>query len=121
MPDLDDFLYEPFYQIMRQRLLADRMVQGRELDVDEAKVVVVMPEGNRAYRAVGSGRTTTSPLLARRFPHLETVGAVMRASLKDPDAQFAMVAPALLLDGVMRSLPDETTQWAGYWRDRYGV
>ena len=83
-PELDDFLYEPFYQIMRQRLLADRMVQQRELDVDEAKVVVVVPEGNRAYRAVGSVRTTTSPPLAGRFPQLETVEAVVRASLRDP-------------------------------------
>ena len=121
VPDLDDFLYEPFYQIMRQRLLADRMVQRRELDVDEAKVIVVVPEDNRAYRTVGSGRTMTSPPLARRFPHLDTVEALMRASLKDPDAQFAIVAPSLLLDGVVRSLPDETKQWAAYWQDRYGV
>ena len=71
-PELDDFLYEPFYQIMRQRLLADRMVQQRELDVYEARVVVVVPEDNRSYRAVRSGRTVTSPLLARRFPHLKT-------------------------------------------------
>lgn len=42
VPELDEFLYEPFYQTMRQRLLADRMVQERELDVDEAKVVVVV-------------------------------------------------------------------------------
>ena len=83
--------------------------------------MVVVPEDNRVYRAAGSGRTATSPPLARRFPHLETVEAVMRASLKDPDAQFAMVAPSLLLDGVVRSLPDETAQWADFWRDRYGV
>ena len=67
VPELDCFLYEPFYQIMRQRLLADRMVRDRELDVDEAMVVVVVPEENWAYRAVKSDRTVTSPLLARRF------------------------------------------------------
>ena len=121
VPILDDFLYEPFYQIMRQRLLADRMVEEGELGVDEAKVVVVVPEGNWAYRTVTDGRTTTSPLLAQRFPKLETVETLMRASLKDPDAQFDMVAPAQLLDGVARSLPDETVDWANYWRDRYGV
>ena len=120
-PNLDDFLYEPFYQIMRQRLLADRMIQERELGIDEAKVVVVVPEKNWAYRTVSDGRTTTSPRLARRFPRLETVEAVMRASLKDPDAEFDMVAPSSLLDAVSRSLPDETEEWAGYWRDRYGV
>ena len=120
-PDMDDFLYEPFYQIMRQRLLADRMVQQNELEVDEAKVVVVAPEDNRAYRALSDGRAVTSPPLAQRFPDLETVEEVMRASLKDPNAQFKMVSPYLLLDGVVRSLPDETVEWAGYWRERYGV
>ena len=121
VPDLDDFLYEPFYQIMRQRLLADRMVQQRELDVDEAKVVVVVPEENLAYRTVGSGRTVTSPPLACRFPHLETVEAVMRASLKEPGVQFSMATPSALQDGVVRGLPDETAKWANYWRERYGV
>ena len=120
-PDLDDFLYEPFYQIMRQRLLADRMIQERELEIKEAKVVVVGPEENWPYRTVTDGRTTTSPLLARRFPQLETVEAVMRASLKDPDAQFDMVPPSFLLEAVCRSLPEETADWAGYWRGRYGV
>ena len=120
-PVLDDFLYEPFYQIMRQRLLADRMVQDHELGIDEAKVVVVVPENNWAYRTVSDGRTTTSPLLARRFPELETVKDVMRASLRDADAQFDMVAPSSLLEGVYRAFSGETAEWAGYWRDRYGV
>ena len=120
-PDMDDFLYEPFYQIMRQRLLADRMAQQNELEVDEAKVVVVVPEDNRAYRALSDGRAVTSPPLARRFPHLGTVEEVMRASLKDPETQFKMVSPSLLLEGVVRSLPDETVEWANYWRERYGV
>ena len=120
-PKLDDFLYEPFYQVMRQRLLADRMVQQRELDVDEAKVVVVVPERNLAYRSVADGGKTTSPPLAKRFPHLETIHGVMRAALKYPDAQFDMVAPSILADAVVRALPDETAVWANYWRERYGV
>ena len=120
-PDLDDFLYEPFYQIMRQRLLADRMVRTGELDVDEARVVIVAPEDNRAYRLISDGRAVTSPPLARRFPQLGTVDEVMRACLKDPDSQFRMVSPSLLLEGVVRSLPEETEVWACYWRERYGV
>lgn len=120
-PVLDDFLYEPFYQIMRQRLLADRMVHEGELGIEEAKVVVVVPEENWAYRTVTDGRTTTSPSLARRFSELETVDGVIRASLNDPDAQFDMVAPSFLLDAVARSLPDETAEWARYWMYRYGV
>ena len=120
-PELEDFFYEPFYQIMRQRLLADRMVRQRELDVDEAKVVVVVPEDNQAYRRVSDRRAMTSPRLARRFPGLETVHEVMHACLKNPDAQFDMVAPSRLLEGVVRTLPDESVEWANYWRERYGV
>ena len=120
-PELDDFLYEPFYQIMRQRVLADRMVQQREFGVDEAKVVVVVPQDNWAYRTVSDGRAATSPPLAHRFPQLDTVEAVFRATLKEPDAQFGMVSPATLLDRVVHSLPEEAAEWSGYWRDRYGV
>jgi len=120
-PNLDDFLYEPFYQIMRQRLLADRMARMGELGVDEAKVVVVAPDDNLAYRLISDGRAVTSPPLARRFPRLGAVEEVMRACLKDPDSQFRMVSPSLLLEGVVRRLPEETEVWAGYWRERYGV
>lgn len=119
--ELDGFLYEPFYQIMRQRLLADRMVHQREFGIDEAKVVVVVPEENRAYRTVTDGSRTTSPPLSHRFPHLETVEAIMQAMLKEPWAQFRMVAPSILLESVNRVLPPDTRAWAGYWRERYGV
>ncbi|MCE2457131.1 MAG: hypothetical protein J4G14_04885 [Dehalococcoidia bacterium] len=120
-PDLDDFLYEPFYQLMRQRLLGDRMVQEHELGIDEAKVVVVVPEGNWAYRVICDRNAVTSPPLAQRWPEHETVEAVMRASLRDPAAKFAMVAPSTLLNTVVQSLPSETSEWARYWNVRYGV
>ena len=120
-PDLDDFLYEPFYQLMRQRLLADRMVHNRELDIGQAKIVVVVPEENWDYRVVSDGRTSTSPLLAQRFPQLETVDEIMRTCLKYPESQFDLVPAEVLLEGVQRKLSYETGDWASYWRERYGV
>ena len=120
-PRLEEFLYEPFYQIMRQRQLADRMVERRELDVDETKVVVVVPEQNVDYRRISDGFKTTSPPLADRFPDLETVESMMRAVLKNPDAHFDMVAPHTLVDTVCRERPVETALWAEYWRERYGA
>ena len=72
---LDAWLYEPFYQIVRQRLLADRMVARREHGVEEVKVVVVVPEDNAAYR-----RQVTSPALAAAFPDADTVAGVARAT-----------------------------------------
>ena len=97
------------------------MVHERELDVGEAKVVVVVPEDNWPYRTVADGSTTTSPLLAQRFPHLGTVKEVMRACLKDLRSQFDLAVPQTLLDNVVKNLPNETVEWAGYWRERYGV
>ena len=54
-------------------------------------------------------------------PQLDTVEEVMHAFLKDPEAQCKIISPSLLLEGVVRSLPDETVEWANYWRERYGV
>ena len=120
-PRLEEFLYEPFYQIMRQRLLADRMVERQELHVDEAKVVVVVPGQNAEYRRVSDGLKTTSPPLANRFSDMETVESIMRVVLKNPNGQFDMVAPHSLVDAVCREYPAETASWAEYWRERYGV
>ena len=114
---MGELLYEPFYQLMRLRLLADRMVANRELDVTDAKVVVVVPEGNSEYR-----ERITSPPLEKRFPQHKTVSDVMRATLKDSDAAFASVCPSVLLDVVERECDsDATRDWVAYQRERYGL
>ena len=114
---MGEMLYEPFYQLMRLRLLADRMVANRELDITDAKVVVVVPEGNSAYRE----RITSSPL-AERFPQHKTVSDVMRATLKGADATFASVCPSVLVDVVRRKCDsDAARDWVAYQRERYGL
>ena len=115
-PEMEDFLYEPFYQIMRQRLLADRMVQREELGVSETKVVIVVPQDNLAYR-----ETITSPPLKEQFSEYATVGEIMHACLKVPGKQFAMVSPSILVDAVNKETGPKADHWAAYWRDRYGV
>ena len=114
---MSELLYEPFYQLMRLRLLADRMVANRELDVTDAKVVVVVPEGNSEYR-----ERITSPPLVERFPQHNTVSDVMRATLKDPDATFASVCPSVLVAAVERTCgsDDAARDWVAYQRERYG-
>ena len=88
------------------------MVANRELDVTDAKVVVVVPENNSDYR-----ERITSPPLAERFPQHKTVSDVMRATLKDPDATFASVCPSVLLDAVERECDsDATRDWVAYQR-----
>ncbi|MDE2823506.1 MAG: hypothetical protein OXK79_08370 [Chloroflexota bacterium] len=117
---MNELLYDPFDQIMRNRFLADRIVAKGELGVSDAKVVVVVPEGNRAYRTVAYGRKTTSPPLHERFPDLKTVDEVMRATLKNPDAAFKMVTPTELREAVESECGDAVSDWAEYIRERYG-
>ncbi len=112
---MDELLYEPFYQLMRLRLLADRMAADRELCISEAKVVAVVPGDNAAYR-----ERITSPALAARFPRLGTVSDVMRATLKHPDRSFASVCPSLLREAVERECGSTVSCWAAYQRERYG-
>ena len=113
---MEELLYEPFYQLMRQRLLADRMVANGELGVTEAKVVAVVPEGNTAYR-----NRITSPPLKERFPNLKTVSDVFRAALKRPDDAYAIVCPSTLVAAVERECGDAAAEWVAYQRERYGL
>ena len=112
---IEELLYEPFYQIMRLRLLADRMVARNELGVSDAKVVVVAPRDNTPYR-----EGIKSKPLAQRFPTLGTVEEVVRATLKEPDRAFATVSTETLLDAVERGCGDAASEWAAYQRERYG-
>ena len=112
---LDDLLFNPFYQIMRFRLLADRMVTNRELGVSEAKVVVVVPEENLAFR-----HKITSPQLAHRFPRARTVDDVVRAVLNRPDVAYSSVCPSALANAVREQCGDAASDWEQYHRARYG-
>ena len=99
---------------MRLRLLADRMVRDRELGVSEAKVVVVVPEGNRAYR-----ERLTSPWFATAFPN-RTVSDIVRETLVDPDSTYATVSQSTLADAVREHCAEAAASWSAYHRDRYG-
>ena len=112
---IDELLYEPFYQLMRQRLLADRMAMERELDISEARVIAVVPEHNTAYR-----NRLTSPSLAQRFPELESVSDVFRATLKRPYEAYAIVCPSLLVDAIEGECGAAAADWTRYQRGRYG-
>ena len=110
---MDELLYEPFYQIMRLRLLADRMIAHGELGVSDAKVVVVVPRGNTSYRE----RITSEPL-SRRFPELRTVEEIVMATLKCPEG-FVTVDYSALVDSVELACGEASRAWATYLRERY--
>ena len=113
---MNTLMYGEFYQLMRNRLLADRMAADRELGVSDAKVVLVIPEGNSAY--------LQPRYLTNRFPKLgTTVPEVFRATLKDPNRAFATVSPSTLLKAVERECggDEKVSDWSKYMRERYGL
>ena len=112
---LDAWLHEPFYQIMRQRLLADRMVKEKELGVSETKVVLVVPERNIDYR-----QNLTSPSLAARFPKAATVEEIIRASMNVPDRDFGIVSQSVLCAAVRAMCGVSANDWSEYHAARYG-
>jgi len=115
---LDDFFFDPFYQIMRLHLLADRMVASGVspfLPIDEARVVVVCPTANLDYRNV----VRDTPL-GQRFPEFDTVEDIVKATLIDRDS-FSVVAPDEII-GQMRekAIGPDLDDWLEYHRVRYG-
>lgn len=115
---LDEFFFEPHYQIMRLLLLADRIRSSGVtecLRVDDARVLVVCPEANSDYRNV-----VQSTPLARRFPQVATIEAMVRATLKDPE-RFSVVAQESLVSA-LRASPIARTigSWLDYHHVRYG-
>ena len=110
----DAWLFEPFYQIMRLRLLADRMVQKQELGVTEAKVVVVVPEENRAYR-----ERVTSPWFRSEYPD-QTVSDIVRRTLVRPQHAYESISQLSLADAVRERDGAAVRSWGCYQRERYG-
>jgi hypothetical protein len=115
---LDDFLFEPFYQIMRLRLLAERMRQEGvtpDLKVDDARLIVICPEANQQYRIA----VQDTPLAAR-FPAETTVEGIVRNTLKDP-VSFAVVGQETLVETLRQSeVSPSLGPWLEYHRARYG-
>jgi len=108
---MTELFYEPFYQLMRLRLLADKMVRNKEFGITSAKVVVVCPEENLDYR-----NTITSPELSIRYPATHVIKDTFARTLKNP-AGISMVSPKQLITGIHNQL--DIIDWVTYYNERY--
>jgi len=108
-PRLEDFLYEPFYQLLRHTLLASRIKQAETGKIDRVQVVHLAVSGNNELLAV------TSP----QFHSLgETSYEVWRKLLKDPK-EFTLI-PAESLFKEFEAVKDyELEPWKLYMKERY--
>lgn len=100
----EDIFIEPFYQLVRQQLLAWRMEQVRELGADVVRVLHVAPAANTAYQRSLNG--------GRRADAGDSVGAVWALMLRRPD-RFVPIDSAELLDATIAATSDA-------YRHRYG-
>jgi len=104
---LEDFFWEPFYQLLRQQMLAFQMEKAREAGTDRVRVLHISPAGNRRLHAV------TSKAL-NRFG--VDAFAVFAETLIDP-AAFVCRTIEQVFGPLMAEMPEDP--WAAYLAGRY--
>lgn len=104
---LEDFFWEPFYQLLRQQMLAFQMEKAREAGAERVRVLHISPAGNRRLHAV-----TAKPLK----PFGTDAFAVFAKTLIDPGA-FISRTIEQVFGPLIAEMPDDP--WAAYLAGRY--
>ena len=105
---LEDFFYEPFYQLARQQMLAFQMQRAREGGSDRVRVLHIAPTGNTALKKV------TSPGLAHRDGN---AFEVFRELLMRPDDFISRSTEEVF--GPLISEIGDGDEWSSYLARRY--
>lgn len=103
---LDDFFWEPFYQMLRQQMLALGMQRDRELGAEHVRVLHISPAENADLHKV------TAPTLRSRG---SDAFDVFRGLLIDPSAFVGWSIEGLFTP----LLSDGPAEWSKYLRSRY--
>ncbi|PBC01456.1 hypothetical protein [Mesorhizobium sp. WSM3860] len=105
---LTDLFWEPFYQLVRQQMLAGRMQATQEDGAERVRVLHIAPAGNERLTRV------TSPALR---PLGDNAFKVYRSMLEYPD-DFISRSTESLFSPLIADAP-KGDAWADYLRDRY--
>jgi len=105
---LEEFFYEPFYQLLRQQMLAFQMQKAKEDGSDRVRVLHIAPAANLALRKV------TSPALSRFGDDAFTV---FRSLLVLPEAFISRSTEGLF--GLLVMSLKDGVDWAAYLAQRY--
>ncbi|WP_201834915.1 PGN_0703 family putative restriction endonuclease [Microvirga zambiensis] len=109
---LEDFFWEPFYQLLRQQMLAWQMTKAKESSADRVRVLHISPAGNSVLRKV------TAPNL-RRFG--DDAFNVFRSVLVQPDDFLSRTTHEAFGPFIDANHGDPAArEWARYLLDRYG-
>ncbi|MEY9583342.1 PGN_0703 family putative restriction endonuclease [Sinorhizobium fredii] len=104
---LEDFFWEPFYQLLRQQMLAFQMEKARENGADIVRVLHLSPAGNSALKAV------TAPKLRE---YGSDFAAVWQKLLQFPD-RFKSLDISSAFEPILQIAGG--TEWAAYVTSRY--
>ena len=107
--EFGDLFYEPFYQFLRQQLLAREMERAKELECNLVTVLHVAPACNRDFHKVTS-------------PGLQSQGdssiEVWRGLVRPPD-RFLSVSTEALFGDFPVDIHPELASWRKYISERY--
>jgi hypothetical protein len=109
LPDWDALFYEPFYQLMRQQLLAHEMERARELGTDLVSVLHIAPAHNADFLRV------TSPRLAELG---DNPTAIWSRLVRQAD-RFCSVSTEAMFGAPMLMQFPELEPWLMYIDARY--
>ncbi len=104
---VEDFFWEPFYQLLRQQMLAFQMQTAGEDGAGRVRVLHISPAENRALHVV------TAPALTKFG---EDAFEAFSAVLVDPAAFIARTTEQVF-GAVMAAMPEDP--WAAYLVGRY--
>ena len=106
---ISDFFWEPFYQLMRQQMLAFQMQAAHEDSTGRVRVLHIAPSENRALRVV------TAPALRC---YGDDAFDVFRKLLVRPD-DFVSRSTEAVFGTALSEVDGEARSWADYLLDRY--
>jgi hypothetical protein len=109
LPNFDSLFYEPFYQFMRQQLLAHEMERAQELGANTVSVLHIAPAHNTDFCKV------TSPRLAKLG---ETATDVWKKLVRTHD-KFISVSTEQLFGSLSVEQMPEMREWLEYIGTRY--
>ena len=109
VPEFGDLFYGPFYQFLRQQLLAHEMELAQELECNLVTVLHVAPACNRDFHRV------TSPGLQ---PLGDSSIEVWRGLVRPPD-RFLSVSTEALFGDFPVDIHPELANWRQYISERY--
>lgn len=110
LPDYEVFFVEPFYQLMRQTLLAQKMGREKELQADVVVHIHISPQTNREFAETFTSQTLTK--------HGCTVTEAWKKLA--PKDCFIPINSERFLAAIEQAAGDRHKPWTDWLLERYG-